>query len=161
MIPEHLPQDTAASPEDLLGGLLLTLPPAWPPDVREVRQVGTILYTPAVIPRWGAQVRYQGAVDADLPVATAARAARLCVHNLVAVVRKELGSLDRVAQVMQISVLVRCSDNFENLSRVADGASEALVQLFGPAGRHRRNVAATQHLPEDASVQVSGVIRFS
>ena len=39
--------------------------------------------------------------------------------------REELGTLDRVSQVMQVNVLVQCSPGYENLSRVADGASEA------------------------------------
>jgi enamine deaminase RidA (YjgF/YER057c/UK114 family) len=124
-----------------------------------VRRVGAMLYTPALLPRWGEEVRHVGAVDEDIPVRQAASAAKLCVHNMVAVVRAELGSLDRIAQVMQINVLVRCAPGFENPGRVADGASEALYQIFGSNGRHHRTVLPTLELPYDAVVQVSGILR--
>jgi enamine deaminase RidA (YjgF/YER057c/UK114 family) len=75
--------------------------------------------------------------------------------------REELGTLDRVSQVMQVNVLVQCSPGYENLSRVADGASEAFFQVFGAHGRHRRTVLGTTELPESAPVQVSAIFRVS
>ncbi|GAC1330428.1 MAG: hypothetical protein NVSMB17_07770 [Candidatus Dormibacteria bacterium] len=120
-----------------------------------------MLYTPAVIPRWGDEVRYQGRVDDDVSVRTAARGARLCVHNLLALLEDELGSLDRVLHVQQLSVLVRCREGFLSPSRVADGASQALYQAFGERGRHHRSVLETDELPEGAPVQVSGVFRIT
>jgi hypothetical protein len=77
------------------------------------------------------------------------------LSHLIALTRQELGSLDRVSQVMQLNILVRCSPGFKNVSRVADGASEAFFQVFGPNGRHRRTVLPTTELPESAPVQVS------
>ncbi|MEA2645124.1 MAG: hypothetical protein QOE92_207 [Chloroflexota bacterium] len=141
--------------------MTLFLPPVRDEDRIQVRRVGQMLYTPGIVPRWGEEVRYSGAVDGDVSVRTAARAAQLCVHNVLALVRAERGSLDRVQQVMQLNVLVRCSDGFENISRVADGASEALYQVFGSLGRHHRQVLPTDDLPFGASVQVSGVFRIS
>lgn len=142
-----------------LEGLSLYLPPARDADRVQLRRVGAMLYTPSMLPRWGEEIRHVGAVDEDIPVRQAANAAKLCVHNMVAVVRAELGSLDRVAQVMQINVLVRCTPGFENPGRVADGASEALYQIFGANGRHHRTVLPTAELPHDAVVQVSGILR--
>ena len=75
--------------------------------------------------------------------------------------RAELGTLDRVEQVMQINVLVRCAEGFENPGHVADGASEALYQVFSVHGRHHRTVLPTTDLPRDASVEVSAIFRTS
>jgi hypothetical protein len=147
------------TPEQVLTGLTLYLPPAWHEDRAQIRRVGQILYTPGVLPRWGKEIRHVGSVGAGLPVRTAARAAQLCVHNIIAIVRAELGSLDHVQQVMQINVLVRCDSGFENPSRVADGASEALYQIFGSHGRHHRTVLPTTELLHDAAVQVSAIFR--
>jgi len=120
-----------------------------------------MLYTPAVIPRWGEELRYQGRVDGEVSVRTASRGARLCVHNMLALLEAELGTLDRVRHVQQLSVLVRCSEGFLSPGRVADGASEALYQAFGERGRHHRSVLETDELPWGAPVQVSGVFRVS
>lgn len=137
----------------------LYLPPVRPEDRAQIRRVGEMLYTPAVIPRWGEELRYVGAVDEDVPVRTAARGARLCVHNLLALLEAELGSLERVRHVQQLNILVRCSETFMSPGRVADGASEALYQAFGERGRHHRSVVETDDLPEGAPVQVSAVFR--
>jgi enamine deaminase RidA (YjgF/YER057c/UK114 family) len=151
--------ETTQTPEQALSGLTLFLPPVRREDFKELRQVGEMLYTPSMLPRWGGEIKYAGAIDAGLSARSGVQAARLCAHNLIALAREELGSLDRVSQVMQLNVLVRCSPGFENVSRIADGASEAFFQVFGPAGRHRRTVIPTSELPESAPVQVSAIIR--
>jgi enamine deaminase RidA (YjgF/YER057c/UK114 family) len=148
-----------STPEQVLSGLTLYLPPVHPDDLAQVRRVGQIFYTPGVLPRWGEEIRHVGRVGAEVPVRTAARAAQLCVHNIIALARAELGSLDRIHQVMTINILVRCAEGFENPGRVADGASEALYQVFGPHGRHHRTVLPTQDLPFDVPVQVSAILR--
>src|SRR5947209_941274 len=120
---ETLQRDlTTDGPEDVT----LFLPPVRQEDRVLMRRVGEMLYTPAVVPRWGEELRYTGTVDQEVPVRTAARGARLCVHNLLSLVQEELGSLDGVLHVQQLNVLVRCSDGFLSPGRVADGASDAL-----------------------------------
>jgi enamine deaminase RidA (YjgF/YER057c/UK114 family) len=161
MLPETAPAELSQSPEEVLTGLTLDLPPVRREDLKQMRQVGEMLYTPATLPRWGADVQFAGSVNENVTPRAAARAARLCAHNLVALARQELGTLDRVSQVMQVNVLVQCSPGFENLSRVADGASEAFYEVFGPHGRHRRTVLGTTELPESASVQVSAIFRVT
>jgi enamine deaminase RidA (YjgF/YER057c/UK114 family) len=152
------PSQTA---EEVLNGLVEFLPPVRREDLSQMHQVGEMLYTPPALPRWGADMQFEGAVNESLSTRVGARAARLCAQNLVAMAREELGSLDRVSQVTQVNVLVRCSPGSENLSRVADGASEAFFQLFGSHGRHRRTVVGTTELPESAPVQVSAIFRVS
>ncbi|MFN2466097.1 MAG: RidA family protein [Candidatus Dormibacteria bacterium] len=154
---ETLQRDlTTGGPEEVT----LFLPPVRQEDRVQVRRVGEMLYTPAVIPRWGDEIRCLGTVDHDVPVRTAARGARLCVHNLLALLQDELGSLDQVGHVQQLNVLVRCSEGFFSPARVADGASDALYQAFGERGRHHRSVVETHQLPEGAAVQVSAIFRI-
>lgn len=160
-MPETAAAEPTQTPEEILIGLTSFLPPVRREDLRQMHQVGEMLYTPATLPRWGADVQFAGAVNESLSTRVAARAARLCAQNLVALAREELGTLDRVSQVMQVNVLVRCSPGFENLSRVADGASETFFQVFGSHGRHRRTVLGTTELPESAPVQVSAIFRVS
>ncbi|MDP9325566.1 MAG: RidA family protein, partial [Candidatus Dormibacteraeota bacterium] len=135
------------TPEQVLSGLTLFLPPVRKDDLALIQRVGQMLYTPGVLPRWGDEIRHAGRVGEDVSVRSAARAAQLCVHNIIALVRADLGSLDRVQQVMTIHVLVRCAEGFENPGRVADGASDALYQIFGARGRHHRTVLPTTDLP--------------
>jgi enamine deaminase RidA (YjgF/YER057c/UK114 family) len=148
-----------ARPSDGVDEVSLFLPPVRDEDRTLMRRVGEMIYTPAVIPRWGDEVRCVGSVGEEIAVRTAARGARLCVHNLLALLEDNLGSLDRVTHVQQLNVLVRCSEGFYNPGRVADGASAALYQVFGERGRHRRSVVETDELPENVAVQVSAIFR--
>lgn len=158
-MPQLAQIDTRPPPEQVLQGLSLLLPPPRPEDLSRVRRVGGLVYTPGLLPFWGEELRYSGSVDTEVPVRLAVRAAQLCVHNLVAVLRADLDSLDRVSSILQLSVLVRCAEGFENPSRIADGASEALFEIFGARGRHRRDVVGTSDLPGGAVVQVSAVVK--
>jgi enamine deaminase RidA (YjgF/YER057c/UK114 family) len=160
-MPDTASAEPTQTPEEILSGLTLFLPPVRREDLGQMRQVGEMLYTPSALPRWGSEIQFAGAVNEGVSTRVAARAARLCAHNLVALAREELGTLDRVSQVMQVNVLVQCSPGYENLSRVADGASEAFFQVFGTHGRHRRTVLGTSELPESAPVQVSAIFRVS
>src|SRR5258708_39729621 len=108
--------ETTQTPEQVLSGLTLFLPPVRREDLKELRQVGDMLYTPSMLPRWGGEMKYAGAIDAGLSIRSGAQAARLCAHNLIALTRDELVSLDSVSQVTHLTVLVRCSPGIENVS---------------------------------------------
>jgi enamine deaminase RidA (YjgF/YER057c/UK114 family) len=155
--PAHV--SSISTPEQVLRGLTLSLPPVRTDDLAQIRRVGQMLYTPGVLPRWGEEIRHVGRVGEDVSVRAAVRAAQLSVHNIIALLRAELGSLDRVHQVMTINVLVNCAEGFENPGRVADGASDALFQVFGTHGRHHRTVLPTNDLPYGAAVQVSAIFQ--
>ena len=152
---------TTHTPEQVLTGLTLFLPPVHVEDRSHITMVGQTLYTPGVLPRWGEEIRHVGRVGGRYPDPHRRARAQLCVHNIIAMARAELGTLDRIEQVMQINVLVRCAEGFENPGRVADGASEALYQVFSVHGRHHRTVLPTTDLPRDASVQVSAIFRIN
>jgi enamine deaminase RidA (YjgF/YER057c/UK114 family) len=160
-MPATAPQRSTGTPEIALSNVPVYLPPVRARDVVELSRVGHMIYTPGVLPRWGDEIRYAGRVDAEVSVRNAVQAAELCVHNMIALLRAELGTLDAIQQVMQINVLVRCSEGFENISRVADGASTALYQVFSAQGRHHRVVMPTAELPRGSVVQVSGIFRIS
>src|SRR5260370_17425958 len=97
--------ETTQTPEQVLSGLTLFLPPVRREDLKELRQVGDMLYTPSMLPRWGGEMKYAGAIDAGLSIRSGVQAARLCAHNLIALPPEELGSLDRVPPPMHPNAL--------------------------------------------------------
>ena len=81
--------------------------------------------------------------------------ARLALLNAVSLLRAELGSLDQVARVLTITVFVASTPDFAEQPTVADGASRALLELFGDdAGRHTRSAIGVASLPRGAPVEV-------
>ena len=151
------------SPEARLVELGIELPEPPQPlgDYPSVRLVGDLLYTTAVLPAWNGELRYVGALGSEVPLAAGVAAARLWGLNLRALARASAGgSLDNVKQVVQVIGLVNSSPGFAQQSKVMNGLSDLLFEVFGDAGRHNRTALATLDLPLNATVQATAVIRI-
>ncbi|MGH2676375.1 MAG: RidA family protein, partial [Actinomycetota bacterium] len=68
--------------------------------------------------------------------------------------RAELGSLDSVAGIAKVTVWVASTDDFTEQPRVANGASDLLVEVFGDAGKHARAAVSAPVLPLGVPVEV-------
>ena len=95
-----------------------------------------------------------GKVGTDVDVETAKEAARLCGLQILAALRAELGSLDRVTRIVKVLGMVSCAPGFNDTPSVINGCSELLVEVFGDAGRHARSAVGMAELPFDISVEI-------
>ncbi len=103
--------------------------------------------------------RYAGKVGVDLTPDEAYRAARLTGLNLLAILREELGSLDRVARCLKLTGIVNAGPGFTQMAPVLDGCSDLLVEVFGPeVGRHARTALGAAELPNDYPVAFDLVV---
>src|SRR5262249_44980872 len=85
-------------------------------------------------------------------------ARRLAALSLLATVRAELGTLDRVRQVVKVFGMVNCAPGFNRTPEVIDGCSDLLVAVFGDAGRHTRSAVGMAELPFDIAVEIELVL---
>ena len=115
---------------------------------------GDVVYVSGQVPRVGSEVVVTGRVDEQVPLAEAQRAAKICAMRALALLQRELGSLDRVRQVLRVTVFSQASSGFTQLSEVADGASELLHFVLGEAGRHTRTSVGVFRLPKNATVEL-------
>ena len=115
---------------------------------------GELVYVSGQIPRVGDVVVVTGRAGAEAPLPEARRAAAVCAMRALAVLRQTLGSLERVAQLLHITVYVQSADGFTQQSEVADGASALLRAVLGAAGAHARTSVGVYRLPKDASVEL-------
>lgn len=86
------------------------------------------------------------------------RAARACAIMILAQIRKELGSLDRVERIVKLGVFVNSAADFTDQPKIANGASELMEQVFGLAGRHARSAVGVPVLPLGAVVEIDAVV---
>jgi enamine deaminase RidA (YjgF/YER057c/UK114 family) len=86
-------------------------------------------------------------------------AARACGLSQLAALRKYLGSLDEVAEVVSVNGYVNATDDFADPPKVINGFSDLLVEVFGEAGRHVRAAIGVNALPRHALVEVQMVVR--
>ena len=115
---------------------------------------GTTLYVSGQVPRVENKIVVTGTVGAEVSLAQAQLAAKVCAMRAVAILQRELGSLDKVRQLLRITVFVQSAPGFTQQSEVADGASELLHQVFGERGKHTRTSVGVYQLPKSASVEL-------
>lgn len=115
---------------------------------------GDTAYVSGQIPVDGdGRLAYEGRVDAA-NAGRAAEAARLCAVNVLAQLRAELGSLDRVARIVRVAGFVNSEPGFTGHPAVVNGASELFFRAFGEAGRHSRIAVGASGLPLGAMVEI-------
>ena len=142
--------------EDRLRALGLTLPPPKAPVANYLgsKPSGQLLFVS------GRVSRLRGEVGTEIDVATAAVAARDTLLDILAIVKQDIGDLDRIASVERMQGFVRSAQTLTEQPRVIDGASDLLVALWGEEGRHARTATGAAQLPFGAAVQLDLVLRL-
>ncbi|MGH8704859.1 MAG: RidA family protein [Burkholderiales bacterium] len=77
---------------------------------------------------------------------------------LLAVMKHELGSLDRVKRVVKVLGMVNSVPEFTDQPRVVNGCSDLFVAVFGGAGRHARSAVGMGSLPNGIPVEVEAIV---
>jgi enamine deaminase RidA (YjgF/YER057c/UK114 family) len=147
---------TPTSPEQRLAQLGLTLPTPAAPVAAYIptRRAGNLLYVSGQIPVRDGKVMLTGTVPGAVSLEQARECARQCTLNGLAAARAALGSLDAIKQVIRVGCFVACEDGFGDQPKVANAASELLVEVFGEAGKHARAAVGTNSLPLNVPVEV-------
>jgi enamine deaminase RidA (YjgF/YER057c/UK114 family) len=150
------------SPEKTLMslGIELPQPPAPGGTYVPTKQVGAMLYLSGVVST-NADGIITGMAGVDRTVEEGYAAARACALMQLAVIRRALGSLDRVAEVVSVNGYVNAGPGFDNSPEVINGCSDLLVQVFGEAGRHVRAALGVSALPRNALVEVQMSVRVA
>lgn len=137
----------------------LSLPAAAAPVAAYVPAVeaGGLLHVSGQLPfEDGNLMTGRAGEDRDLAYATSA--AQKCALMILAQAEKALGSLDRIERVVKLGVFVNSAGTFTDQPKVANGASELMVELFGDAGRHARSAVGVPVLPLGAVVEIDAIL---
>jgi len=87
-------------------------------------------------------------------------AARVTGLNIVSTLKKALGDLDDVEQIVKLFGIVNSTTDFKEQHKVIDGCSDLMMEIFGkPVGYHARSAIGTNTLPLDTSVEIEAIIR--
>ena len=102
----------------------------------------------------------KGRLGEDMDLDAGIAAARRCGIMLLAQLRNALGSLDRVERIVKLGVFVNSTGDFTDQPKVANGASELMVALFGESGRHARSAVGVAALPLGAAVEIDAIVKL-
>ncbi len=141
-------------------GLDLTRPATpvanYVPTVRTGNLVFTSGHVPPPLPDGS---RPTGKVGTDLNVDQGYQIARVVAIAMLASLRAELGSLDRVKRVVKVLGMVNTAPDFTQHPRVVNGASDLFVEVFGEdIGKHARSAIGVASLPSNVPLEIEMVV---
>jgi enamine deaminase RidA (YjgF/YER057c/UK114 family) len=149
------------SAEKRLKELQLDLGPVSAPVANYVNAVrtGNLLFLAGKGPRPGPDgKRPSGKVGREYTAEQAYEHARGVGMDLLAVMRAELGSLDKVKRVVKVLGMVNAVPDFHDHPRVINGCSDLFLQVLGDKGRHARSAVGVGSLPLQIPVEIEVIV---
>lgn len=125
-----------------------------------VQRDGNTLYLSGAGPIQKGKPTYVGKLGAEVTIKDGYAAAREAAINLLSVLKREAGNLERVEQIVKVLGFVASTTDFYDQPAVINGASDLLVEVFGERGRHARSAIGTAVLPMNIPVEVEMIVRL-
>lgn len=147
-------------PHARLYDLGIELPTPSPPVANYVRTVrtGNLVFTSGHGPVNADGNLVKGKLGKDLTVEQGYEAARLTAIALLASLQQEIGDLSRVRRVVKVLGMVNSDPAFTDQSKVINGFSDLLVEVFGERGRHARAAVGMASLPMGMAVEIEMIV---
>lgn len=120
-------------------------------------EIGGMLYISGQLPFIDGKV-VTGRLGENVSLEAGEAAARACGIMLIAQMKAALGSLDRVERIVKLGAFIASTPEFNAQPKVANGASDLMVQVFGAAGQHARSAVGVPVLPLGAAVEIDAIV---
>jgi len=144
-----------------LKALNIELPMAPKPVANYVPVVraGDLLFLSGVLPSRDGQLILTGKLGQGITIEQGMEAAKVAALNALAIVRSEVGSLDKVKRIVKMVGHIASAPGFTDQPQVLNGASDLLVQIFGEAGKHARVAVGAAELPREAPLEIELIVQ--
>jgi enamine deaminase RidA (YjgF/YER057c/UK114 family) len=100
----------------------------------------------------------QGKLGKDLTVEEGYEAARLTGIIQLVALKREIGDLDKVKRIVKVHGMVNASPDFQDHSKVMNGFSDLMVEVYGDRGKHARAAVGMGSLPFNIAVEVEMIV---
>ena len=149
---------------DNLKKLNITIPDAPDPVGAYVayKYAGKLLYISGQLPIGKEGKIIKGKIGKDLTLENGQEAARLCVINILAQVKKAVkGDMSKIKNCVKITGFVNSTDDFKDQPKVINAASEMLSNVFGDSGKHTRAAVSSNSLPLGIAVEIDAIFEIN
>ena len=152
----------AQSPEEKLQQLGITLPVPSKPVATYVNAVrtGNLIYLSGKGPTNPDGTNITGKVGKDLSIQQGYEAAKSTGINLLAALKAEIGSLNKVKRIVKVLGMVNCPADFTEQPQVINGFSDFMVEVFGEKGKHARSAVGMNALPKNIAVEIEMIVEI-
>jgi enamine deaminase RidA (YjgF/YER057c/UK114 family) len=154
---------TQANAEQRLSalGTALPLPPTPFGAYVEAVQIGRLLFLSGMLPVIGREPQYLGRVGGGLSAEDGRKAAEFACLNALSAAKAHLGSLDKITGVAKLGVYIATEGDFRDHPKVADGASDLLVKVFGAGMLSGRVVLGVASIPLGMPIEIELVFEVA
>jgi len=145
--------------DERLEELGIRLPPASNPAANYTNcvQTGNLLFVSGKgpLPQGGAPPK--GQLGREFSAKDGYEFARLTALDILAAVKLELGSLDRVRRVVKLQGFLNATPDFEEHPQVLNGASDLMVEVFAERGVHARSALGATSLRAGLPIVIEAI----
>ncbi len=155
-------QQTGNHIENKMAQMHLTLPQAPTPAASFVpyRIAGNLVFISGQLPQEADRIKFIGKLGDSISDEDGTAAARLAALNVLAQLKAAVGSLDKVKRCVKLTGFVNSTADFTAHSRIINGASDLIVELFGEKGKHARAAIGVSSLPFGSAVEVEAIFEI-
>ncbi|MGE5497251.1 MAG: RidA family protein [Syntrophothermus sp.] len=121
---------------------------------------GNLVFTAGQLPMASGELKFKGKLGHDVSEEEGQKAAELCALNCLSVIKSVTGSLEKIERIIKVTVFINSADGFTSQPKVANGASEFFVKVFGENGKHVRSAVGVNELPLNAAVEVEIIAKL-
>jgi len=147
--------------EEKIKELGYTLPEAAKPLAAYIPAIraGELVYTSGQVPMVSGELKYKGKIGTDLTLEDGKKAAIICALNGLSAIKGLVGDLNKIEQIIKVTIFVNSASGFTDQPKVANGASEFLGSVFGDAGIHTRSAVGVSELPINSAVEIEMIVK--
>jgi enamine deaminase RidA (YjgF/YER057c/UK114 family) len=150
------------SVDEKITSLGLSLPAVTMPAANYVPYVisGNMVYFSGTLPMKEGKPQFLGKLGKEISIEDGQECAKLCVLNILSHLKNAIGDLSKVKRVIRLGVFVSSAEGFTDQPKVANGASDLMVGLFGDNGKHARFAVGVSELPFGVAVEVDATFEI-
>ncbi len=138
----------------------LPIPPKPAGSYIPVVVTGNLAFVSGQIPMQDGKVVFTGKVPTEKSIEDAQKAAKMCAINILAQLKANLGSLDKVVKIVRISGFVNSAPDFAEQPKIINAVSDLFFDIFGESGRHSRIAVGVSSLPLNSTVEIDAVVEI-
>lgn len=141
-------------------GIELPTPPTPVASYTSFKIIGKMLYISGQGPIINGKQMSTGKVGIDCTLEEGYESAKYCAYNLLAQMKKAVGDLDKIKQIVHLKGFVASANDFYDQPKVINGASDVMVQVFDEKGVHTRCALGVNVLPTNITTEVELIVEI-
>lgn len=124
--------------------------------------VDNLIFMSGQTPKLDGKVVYKGILGKDASIEDGQKAAEICILNSLSQLSHLInGNFSKLQQIVKLTVYNKAAPEFEGHAKVANGASDLLIKIFGEKGKHTRCAVGCSSLPSGSLVEIDTIFKIS